>query len=84
MQLVPFLYLVALIVATVSVILSDRTRFFDKLTWALFVLFIPIIGMAGWFLFGRDRRPLPVAGGYYDSERVDAGDDVIEAELERD
>jgi len=36
------------------------------------------------FAFGRDRRPLPVAGGYYDSERVDAADDVIEAELERD
>ena len=48
------------------------------------MLFIPIIGIVAWFAFGRDRRPLPLSGGYYDSERVDAADDVIEAELERD
>lgn len=84
MQLVPFLYLIALIVATVSLILAARTRFFDKFTWVLFVLFVPIIGIVAWFLVGRDPAAAAVSDGYYDSERGDAADDAVEAELERD
>jgi hypothetical protein len=81
---VTLLYFVAMLVAVVSVIMEPRPRYFDKITWVLFVLFLPIIGIVAWFMVGRDRTQPAVSAGYYDSERVDAADDVVEAEFERD
>ena len=84
MPLVTLLYFVAMIVAVVSVIMAPRAKHFDKITWVLFVLFIPIIGIVAWFAVGRDLTQPAVSAGYYDSERVDAADDAVEAELDRD
>lgn len=82
MQLVSVLYLAALIVGLVSVILAPRVKYFDKFTWVLFVLFLPFIGIIGWFAFGRDRTAPAVAAGHYDAERVTSADDIVEAELD--
>ncbi len=83
MQIIPVIYLAALVFALVSAIQAPRVRYFDKFTWVLFILFIPFIGIVGWFFFGRDRSPEPLAVGYYESEPVtpDEDDDVIEGEL---
>ena len=82
--MVTLLYFVAMLVAVVSVIMAPRAKHFDKFTWVLFVLFIPIVGIVAWFMVGRDRTPAPLSAGYYDSEPVDAADDAVEAEFERD
>ncbi len=83
MPIVTVIYIAALVAALWNAILTPRVRWVDKFTWVMFILFLPFLGIVGWFLFGADRSE-PDELDHYDAEpaSLDDEDDVIEGELQ--
>ncbi|MFI5931442.1 PLD nuclease N-terminal domain-containing protein [Actinoplanes sp. NPDC051494] len=48
--------LVLLVLALIGVLSADRVRSMPRAVWVLAILFVPLLGPAGYFLWGR---PLP-------------------------
>ena len=53
------LWIIAGVSALASIWLGRRHGRPAKLVWTVIVVFVPIVGAAGWFMLGRERRGQP-------------------------
>ena len=70
----PFLVLVyagVLVWALIDLLTSPdwRVRGISKVSWALVILFVPLVGPIAWVTVGKDRRAV-LDAGHWEAERI--------------